>query len=257
MPIRLSILSVALFALPVVAADPPKPVDFAHDVVPILRANCAKCHTNGTYKGSVSFDTRPDLVKKAAVPGKAASSEMIRRVTSNDPDERMPPKGPRLADRDVQTLRAWIDQGAAWEPGFSFKARTYVAPLRPRRPEIPAGNGHPIDRILAKYFADHTVTPPPPLDDAAFARRVYLDLIGLLPAPSELDAFLADAAPDKRAALVRRLLDDGRAYADHWMAFWNDLLRNEYKGTGYIDGGRKQITGWLYQSLLDNKPYNR
>jgi cytochrome c553 len=260
MPIRFSILFVSLFALPAVAADPPKSVDFAHDVVPILKSHCAKCHTNGTYKGSVSFDTRPDLVKKAAFPGKSGSSEMIKRVTSNDPDERMPPKAPRLSDKDVQTLRTWIDQGVAWEPGFSFKARTYVAPLKPRRPSIPPssiGRSHPIDRILGQYFSDRKVTPPPPLDDAAFARRVYLDLIGLLPAPSELDAFLADAAPDKRASLVRRLLDDKRAYADHWMAFWNDLLRNEYKGTGYIDGGRKQITGWLYQALLDNKPYNR
>jgi cytochrome c553 len=259
MPIRLSILLAPLLVLTAIAADPPKPVDFAHDVVPILKSHCAKCHTNGTYKGSVTFDTRPDMMKKAAVPGKAASSEMIKRVTSNDPDERMPPKAPRLSDKDVQTLRAWIDQGLAWEPGFSFKARTYIAPLKPRRPAIPSTVGpvHPIDAILGTYFNANKVTPPPPLDDAGFARRVYLDLIGLLPAPSELDAFLADATPDKRTALVRRLLEDRRAYADHWMAFWNDLLRNEYKGTGYIDGGRKQITGWLYQALLDNKPYNR
>ncbi len=63
--------------------------------------------------------------------------------------------------------------------------------------------------------------------------------------------------PDKRGRLVRRLLDDRRAYADHWLTFWNDLLRNDYAGTGYIDGGRKQITGWLYRSLLDNKPYDQ
>jgi len=245
---------------PAVAADPPKGVDFAHDVVPILKAHCAKCHTNGTYKGSMSLDTRADVVKKAAVPGKAAVSEMIKRVTSADPDERMPPEGARLTDKEVRTLRAWIDEGLAWESGFSFKARTFVAPLKPRRPGLPpssAGSDHPIDRLLNVYFNEHKITPPPPLDDTAFARRAYLDLIGLLPAPNELDAFLADSSRDKRTALVRRLLDDKRAYADHWLAFWNDLLRNEYKGTGYIDGGRKQITGWLYQSLLDNKPYDR
>src|SRR5438105_2001877 len=120
-----------------------------------------------------------------------------------------------------------------------------------------AGNQRPFVRLLAACFDQHKVTPPSPLDDAAFARRAHLDLIGLLPAPGELDAFLADQSPDKRATLVRRLLDEKRAYADHWLAFWNDLLRNEYKGTGYIDGGRKQITGWLYQSLLDNKPYDK
>jgi Protein of unknown function (DUF1553)/Protein of unknown function (DUF1549)/Planctomycete cytochrome C len=242
------------------AADPPNAVDFSHEVVPILKARCAKCHTNGTYKGSLSLDTRADVVKKAAVPGKANASEMIRRITNSDADERMPPEGARLTDKEVQTLRAWIDEGLNWESGFTFKPRTYNAPLKPRRPSIPPssiGHDHPIDRILGSYFTAHKVTASPQLDDVAFTRRVFLDLIGLLPAPSELNAFLGDASPTKRATLVRQLLDDKRAYADHWLAFWNDLLRNEFKGTGYIDGGRKQITAWLYQSLLDDKPYDR
>jgi hypothetical protein len=78
-----------------------------------------------------------------------------------------------------------------------------------------------------------------------------------LPAPAEQQAFLADPRPDRRARLVRALLADRRAYAEHWLTFWNDLLRNDYRGTGYIDGGRKQITAWLYRSLLDDKPYDQ
>jgi cytochrome c553 len=254
---RITLLLLAA-ALPAWAADPPsKPIDFAHDVVPILKTHCAKCHTNGTYKGSMSLDTRADAVKKAAVPGKSAESKLIRRITSDDPDERMPPEGSRLSDKEVRVLRAWIDEGLAWESGFSFKGRTYVAPIKPRRPAVPPGSAHPIDRILGKYFAEHKVTPPAPLDEAAFARRVFLDLIGLLPAPGELEAFVSETAADKHDRLVGRLVEEKRAYADHWLAFWNDLLRNEYKGTGYIDGGRKQITAWLYRSLLDNKPYDQ
>src|SRR5688572_14742407 len=110
---RLLSVACSLVGLPALAADPPKAVDFAHDVVPILKAHCAKCHTNGTYKGSLSLDTRADVLKKAAVPGKAAASEMIKRVTSNDPDERMPPEGPRQSEKEVRTLRAWIDEGLA------------------------------------------------------------------------------------------------------------------------------------------------
>src|SRR5437868_5910621 len=125
-PSRFLSVVVSLVGLPALAADPPRAVDFAHDVVPILKAHCAKCHTNGTYKGSMSLDTRADVAKKAAVPGKAAASEMIKRVTSDDPDERMPPEGPRLTAKEVNTLRQWIDEGLAWESGFSFKARTYV-----------------------------------------------------------------------------------------------------------------------------------
>jgi hypothetical protein len=95
------------------------------------------------------------------------------------------------------------------------------------------------------------------VDEASFARRLYLDLIGLLPTPVELDAFLKDTSPDKRGTLARKLLAENRSYADHWLTFWNDLLRNDYQGTGYIDGGRKQISVWLYKSLLDNKPYDQ
>jgi hypothetical protein len=242
-------------------AEPTKTVDFAHDVVPLLKARCAECHTNGKYKGSFSLDTRADVLKKkAVVPGKSADSELIRRVTSTDPDERMPSKGEPLSAKEIELLRAWIDQGFPWEEGFSFKVADYVPPLKPRRPTLPPihdGHDHPIDRILDAYYARHKVPPPAPLDDVTFARRVYLDVIGQLPAPAELEAFLADSAADRRQRLVRKLLDEKRAYAEHWLTFWNDLLRNDYQGTGYIDGGRKQISGWLYASLLEDKPYDQ
>jgi hypothetical protein len=209
----------------------------------------------------LSFDTRADLLKaKVAVPGKSAESELIKRVTHDDPEMRMPPTGNPLSKKEIALLAKWIDDGLPWDEGFSFKATTYVAPLRPRKVTLPAvkpGLEHPIDRILDAYFAANKVTPPEPLDDAAFARRIYFDLIGLPPAASELEAFLADTDADKRTKLVKRLLAEDRAYTDHWLAFWNDMLRNEYRGTGYIDGGRKQITAWLYQSLLENKPYDK
>jgi cytochrome c553 len=254
------LLTLAVTVAPA-AAQAPKKTDFAHDVVPVLKARCAKCHTNGTYKNGLSFDTRAELLKaKVAVPGKSAESEIIKRLTHTDPEMRMPPTGDPLSKKEIAILAKWIDDGLPWEEGFSFKPTTYVAPLKPRRVVVPAakpGLEHPIDRILDAYFAANGVAQPEPLDDAAFARRVYLDLIGLPPAASELEAFLADSDKDKRATLIRKLLDEDRAYADHWLAFWNDMLRNEYRGTGYIDGGRKQITAWLYKSLLENKPYDK
>jgi hypothetical protein len=245
---------------PAVLGQPAK-VDFAHDIAPLIKARCGECHTNGKYKASLSFDTREALLKsKVVVPGKSGASELIQRISSDDPSVRMPPKGERLTAKEIELFRRWIDEGVAWQEGFTFKTVAYVAPLKPRRPTLPparAGLEHPIDRILDAYFTQNKVTPPAPLDDAAFVRRVYLDLIGLLPTPDELSAFLNDSAADKRARLVRRLLDDRRAYAEHWLTFWNDLLRNDYAGTGYIDGGRKQITAWLYQSLVENKPYDQ
>lgn len=256
-----SLLALTICASPILAQKDTK-TDFAHDVVPILKAKCAKCHTNGTYKGGLSFDTREDIIKaKAAVPGKANASEIIKRVTSKDPEERMPPgKAAPLTEKEIAFLSKWIDDGLPWESGFTFKPATYVAPLKPRMVVLPPANPgreHPIDRILDAYFRANKVTAPPQLDDEAFARRVYFDLIGLPPTASELEAFVADKDPRKRGNLVRKLLAEDRSYTDHWLAFWNDALRNEYKGTGYIDGGRKQITGWLYRSLLENKPYDK
>ncbi len=243
------------------AGEGPRPVDFAHTIVPIIRAHCAGCHTDGKYKGSFSLDTREAMLRsESVVLGKSAQSELIERVLSKDPDFRMPQKGPGLTASEIDQLRAWIDEGASWEPGFSFKVSRYVAPLKLRRPTLPAardGRDHPIDRLVDTYLNAHKIPLPRPIDDAGFARRLFLDVIGLLPPPSELEAFVKDESTDKRIRLIRRVLNDRRAYADHWLTFWNDLLRNDYKGTGYIDGGRKQISAWLYQSLIDNKPYDR
>jgi hypothetical protein len=247
------------FAITVRAEE--KPVDFAHDIVPIIKARCAKCHTNGEYKGSFSLDTREAILKtKGALPGKSVDSELFQRIVSDDPMKRMPSKGERLSAKEVALLKAWIDEGLKWEEGFTFKVGTYVAPLKPRRPTLPPaheGREHPIDRIVDAYLMNNKLETPPPFDDVAFIRRLYLDLIGLLPTAVEVQVFVKDTDADKRDRLIRRVLDEKRPYADHWLSFWNDLLRNDYSGTGYIDGGRKQISSWLYQSILENKPYDR
>ena len=260
-PVRRALAGLALSLAPPAAASAQEPVDFAHGVAPLFKARCAECHADGKSKGDFSIDTRETMLRTegAVVPGKASASGMIGRLTSDDPEERMPPKGERLTKAEVDRLRAWIDQGARWEPGFTFKGRSYVAPLKPRRPELPPAIGgvdHPIDRLVAAHLAKNNSSATGPADDAAFARRLFLDAVGLLPPPDELRAFVDDKAADKRDRLIRRVLDDDRAYADHWLTFWNDLLRNDYAGTGYIDGGRKPITAWLYQALLDNKPYD-
>jgi hypothetical protein len=248
---RLAILAFLLSAVPASAADK---IDFAHDILPLIKARCAECHTDGKSKGGLSLDTRESLLKSKKL------DKLIGRVTSTDAEERMPPKGPALNAKEVATLKSWIDQGVPWQDGFSFAKSTYVAPLKPRRPVLPPahdGLTNPIDRVLDAYFRQHNVPWPQPLGEAAFARRLYLDVVGLLPTPEQLDAFLTDSDPHKRQRLIGQLLADRRGYAEHWLTFWNDLLRNDYAGTGYVDGGRKAITAWLYPALVDNKPYDQ
>ena len=240
-------------------------VDFPHEIVPLLRQHCGKCHAGTQKKGGLSINSRESLLEggesgPAVVVGNGSQGELLARVESTDADLRMPPEGERLSAAQVALLKRWIDEGATWEPGFSFGPRLYEPPLKPRKPTLPpaqAGRTHPVDRILDAYLAAHKQSPPPPLDDAAFLRRVSLDLVGLLPTPDEREKFLVDKSADKRAKLVQTLLARNIEYAENWLTFWNDLLRNDYAGTGFITGGRKQISKWLYDSLVTNKPYDQ
>lgn len=249
------------FAGPLAAEE----IDFAHDVAPVLKQHCGNCHTGEEKKGGLSLNTRQSLLSggesgPAAAPGKSGDSELVARIVSADDDFKMPPDGPRVPAEKVALLRAWIDAGLPWEDGFTFGERAYEPPLRPRRPELPAaadGRTNPVDRIIDAYLAERKLPRPEAIDDGAFARRAYLDLIGLLPTPEELQAFLDDRSDDKRTRLVQQLLARDVDYAEHWLTFWNDLLRNDYTGTGFITGGRKQISKWLYEALATNQPYDR
>jgi hypothetical protein len=261
----MKLLSAILLLLFAVQAGQGAQVDFAHQVVPILREHCAECHTGDKKKGGFSLNSRVDLLagsENGAVvePGKSAKSKFIEVLITKDEDSRMPPKGPRLSPEKITLLRAWIDGGAQWDEGFAFKKPAYEPPLKPRRPELAKavkGRTNDVDRILDAYLAKNKLKTPEPITDAEFARRVYLDLIGLLPTAEQLDKFLADKNRDKRAKLVQELLNNDVAYAEHWLTFWNDLLRNDYIGTGFITGGRKQISKWLYAALVENKPYDQ
>ena len=258
------LMGIACFAGPSPADEPPttRPIDFAHDITPLIKSHCAKCHTDGTYKGSFSLDTRETMLKsKAVVPGKSGESELIERLTSDDPEFRMPPKGPRLTaggsrpvagmDRPEGALGRWLYVQAPDLRGAAQAAPAQAA-RRPGWPR-PSDRSHrrrlfPLARrVAAAPFGRRRVCPPglPRRDRPAAAGPRAGGVSRKTPRPTNARAWSAGCC------------DDRRAYADHWLSFWNDLLRNDYAGTGYIDGGRKQITDWLYRALTDNIPYDR
>lgn len=237
-------------------------IDFSHQIVPILRKHCVECHGGHEAKGGFSINTRRSFTDDGyATPGDVDASYFFELVTSADPELQMPPKGkPRVTADEVKLLKLWIEQELPWESEFSFSPQRYEPPLLPREVVLPPavnGRNHPIDRILDNWLQERNLPLPSPIDDATFYRRVSLDLTGLLPSPAELKAFVQDPSPDKREVLVDQLLQRDIDYADHWLSFWNDLLRNDYTGTGFITGGRSQISSWLYESLLWNKPYDQ
>ncbi|MFM7057599.1 MAG: DUF1549 domain-containing protein [Planctomycetota bacterium] len=241
------------------AQDPPQ--DFAHAVLPVLKKHCIPCHGGREARGSFSMNTRELLVDSGyVIPGKPDESRILQRILSDDPAEQMPPADQlRLTVAEIAVLRNWIGDGVQWEPGFSFAPVAWEPPLRPRRVELPpavSGREHPIDRILDAQRQQSGLAPLPTVSDEVFLRRVYLDLTGLLPTPDQRTAFLNDTAADRRERLVNALVQSPVVWADHWLTFFNDLLRNDYSGTGFITGGRQQISGWLYDALLTNKPFD-
>jgi len=236
--------------------------DFAHDIVPILQKHCVGCHGAREAKGSFSMNTRELLIDSGNVKtGQPEESMLVELILATDKEIQMPPaEKDRLSVAEVAALKKWIADGLPWDDGFSFAPVAWEPPLKPRRPELPSivdGRDNLIDRILDADLAAHQVARPNRIDDAVFLRRVSLDLVGLLPDPEMLAAFVADTAADKRKTIVRQLLDDQISYADHWLTFFNDLLRNDYSGTGFITGGRQQVSAWLYEALLTNKPFDQ
>lgn len=238
-------------------------IDFKMEIKPIFEASCIRCHGRGRAKGGLQIDSRETLLKggdsgPAVIAGQATNSYLLAMVAGVLPDDIMPKKGKKLTPEQCGIIRAWIDQGMPWDASIGFGA---VAPLNltEREPVVPAGKDepNPVDRFMDVYFQAHHIKPAKPVEDRVFARRAFLDTIGMLPSPKELREFEHSWKSRKREALVQNLLWRNEAYAQNWLTFWNDLLRNDYKGTGYIDGGRKQITHWLYSALLTNMPYDQ
>lgn len=234
-------------------------IDFVTDVHPILAARCAPCHSGAKPAAGLSLASRALALSGGAsgpviTPGNSSESLLIQKV-SGKRGAVMPASGGPLSAAQIATLRAWIDAGAVW-PDTPPAPSGWVAPIAPRRPELPAGSEpHPVDRFVAAYFARHDMTFPAVVSDARFARRVYFDLWGLPPAPAQLESFIRDKRSDKRARLVDALLADSRAYAENWISWWNDLLRNDLGGN--YAGERKSITDWLLAALEQDLPYDQ
>lgn len=231
----------------------------------ILAHNCYKCHGPEKIKGELRLDSKKMAFKggengPVIVPGDLTKSELYRRITlpSNHKDV-MPAKGKKLSEGDIAAIEFWIQKGAPWPEGIDKENNYRVAKMEPRNPPLPPASENlqnPVDLWVNEYFKKNKIKWPAPVDDKTYLKRIYLDIIGLLPAPEDINDFFKDTRPDKRSIWVRKLLDRNDDYAMNWLTFWNDALRNDYTGTGYITGGRFDITNWLYQSLKSNKPYD-
>ncbi|MBE7495950.1 MAG: DUF1553 domain-containing protein [Verrucomicrobiaceae bacterium] len=196
-------------------------VDFFKQVQPLLEAKCTECHRGTKAKGDLRFDSLADAMKggesdgAAITPGKPDHSALIARITTDDEDSIMPPKGKPLTKDEIALLTTWIKEGANW-------------------PEIQA---------------DH-LTLTPLADDLTFLRRATIDTLGVVPSLQEIEAFQKN--PD-RPALIEKLLNDPR-WADNWMGYWQDVLAENPNMLNPTLNNTGPFRWWIYESLKDNKP---
>lgn len=241
-------------------------MELVTNVRSVLAHNCYKCHSGAKIEGELRLDEKEFVFEGGEngpiiSPGNPSESELIRRISlSKNHKDVMPSKGNLLSRDEIAVLRLWVEKGAPWPEGVPQQSIYRVADLAPRNPALPkakAGLENPIDRWVDQYFEANQIDWTAPTDDRVFLKRIYLDVIGLLPSPNELQRFSQDSNPDKRQLIAQQLLEREDDYTQHWLTFWNDILRNDYTGTGYITNGRYAITDWLYTSIRTNKPYNQ
>jgi hypothetical protein len=260
MPLRFSILSA--LALPAVLHA--APLRYTFDVRPILSANCIGCHgpDDGHREAGLRLDlfedaTKPHKNGTPIVPGKPEQSALIQRITTDDPDDLMPPPthGHRLSPEQIATLTEWIRQGATYERHWAF-----VPPAATPPPASPhdAWAKSDIDRFLAAKMAQKGLAPNAPAAPHEQIRRAALVLTGLPPTPAQVDAFTADPSDANYARIVDELLASP-AYGERWAAMWLDIAR--YADTiGYGNDNPRKIwrwRDWVIEAFNRNLPYDR
>ncbi|MCZ6795935.1 MAG: PSD1 and planctomycete cytochrome C domain-containing protein [Planctomycetota bacterium] len=272
----------------VLAQSAPAPTEedvafFEKRVRPVLAERCYRCHSSRAkrLKGGLRLDSREALLRggdrgPAIKPGEPLESLLVRAVSYRLPDLEMPPDG-KLSERTIADLTLWVKKGAPWpgeKPARSppssssydwSRSREHWAFRPVRRPTPPrvedvAWPRHPVDRFVLARLEAAGMEPAPPADRRTLIRRAYLDLIGLPPAPEEVEAFVTDSRPDAFARVVDRLLASPR-HGERWARHWLDVARySEGYGTGF-DGGDKpsawRYRDWVTSAFNDDLPYDR
>lgn len=239
-------------------------VDFAREILPVFRKSCFGCHGPKSQMGGLRLDAR-DVAARTFKAGRAAESELYKRVAGIGEQARMPMGAKPLAPEQVDSIRRWIDEGAEWPDAASAKVEikkhwAYVPPKRPAVPVTrdPAWAAGAIDRFILARLEREGLRPSPKADRATLLRRLSLDLTGLPPAPKELDAFLADVSPKAWEKQVERLLASPH-YGEKWARWWLDAARYA-DSDGFEKDKMRSVwfyRDWVIGALNRDLPYDR
>jgi len=238
-------------------------VDFNAEVRPILNSKCLACHGGVREQADLSFLYREAALepaesgKKAIVPGKPSQSELIKRITHQDPEMRMPPEGDPLSEQEVKILKKWINQGAKWDDHWAY------IPVESADLQSPKSNAswgqNEIDFFILNKMKAQGLSPSEPADKATLARRVSLDLIGLPPDQDQLQNFLNDDSDDAFAKYVDVLLSSPH-FGERWASVWLDLARYADSQGYQKDHLRRSIwryRDWVIDAFNNDMPFDQ
>ncbi|REJ92891.1 MAG: DUF1553 domain-containing protein [Planctomycetota bacterium] len=274
--ILLALLAVgsAMTAAPADDTEVLPPVDYTTDVKPILQRHCYDCHSASAQEAGLRVDTAVLAIEggdsgAGIVPGKSAESRLLAVVTGESEDvARMPLDADPLTAEEIDILRRWIDAGAP-HPGDEVAERAHkydtshwaFQPVE--RPSVPrfdaSGDIHnAIDAFIHKRLMEAGVKPSDEADRVTLIRRLYLDLLGVLPSPAEVDDFLADDQPAAYERLVDRVLASPR-YGERWGRHWLDAARYADSNGFTIDGERTMwpYRDWVIAALNADMPFDQ
>ncbi len=256
------------------AAD--RQISFAKDIQPVFQKTCWNCHSASVQLSKLSLATRDDALKggdhgPAIVPGDADKSRLFRLVAGVEKPAM--PIGGKLSADEIESIRLWIAQGAAWgdsapvmttnanaipDPPIRPQELSYWAFQLPVRAPVPAGHVNPIDAFVMKVLDEKGIKQAPQADRITLLRRAYLDLIGLPPSPAEAAEFLNDKSPDAWEKLIDRLLASPH-YGERWARHWLDAAR--YADSQGFEHNFDRPNAWRYRDYVirafnEDKPYN-
>ena len=241
------------------------PVDFSRDIRPLLSDRCFHCHgpDEKDRKGGFRLDQKKSAFGEAEsgehpiVAGKPEASELVRRITADDPDERMPPaeSNKKLSAAEIELLRRWVREGAVWQDHWAF-----TAPTQPALPAVKDAHWgrNEIDRFVLARLERQRLHPSAEANRETLIRRLSLDLVGLPPTLADIDAFVQDKSDNAYEKLVDRLLASphyGERMAVEWLdgarfadtnGFQNDFVRD-----------MSPWRDWTIKAFNDNMPYNQ
>ena len=244
---------------------------FENEVRPLLSTKCAACHNDKLLTSGLSVGSRESILMggnrgQAAFPGSPEDSLLIHATRHTD-ELKMPPGG-KLAPEEIAALVRWVQLGLPWPtavrakgPADDSSTHWSFQPIRrPRPPEVSRESWvrNPIDRFILARIENKGLTPSPEAERTTLIRRLYIDLVGLLPAPEEVDAFVNDDRPDAYEQLVDQVLDSPH-YGERWARHWLDLARYA-DSNGYNNDGERKIwmyREWVIQALNRDLPFDQ